>query len=154
MNKKCVANFFTPLLPGEVSLLTYHVHCPQFHLQAEAAALLVCFAKGSCIAQREDVAQFPRGSWKLDKFQWFKPATKTKSLQIHLLGDIARQLVISVWASVLFDEAPWFSNAIGSMIFWFPWEYLNTLKVFNTHFCFQAVCWNEWEALVFVNRRA
>ena len=57
---------------------------------------MVCFAKGSCIGRRVDVAETPRGAWNLSKFQWFKPAMKTKSLQIHLLGDIARQLVISV----------------------------------------------------------
>jgi hypothetical protein len=42
------------------------------------------------------VAETPRGAWNLSKFQWFKPAMKTKSLQIHLLGDIAKQLATSV----------------------------------------------------------
>ena len=62
----------------------------------EAAALLVCFARGSCVARRADMAAPSRGLWNLSKIHWYKPAATTKSLQIHLVGDVARPLGVKV----------------------------------------------------------
>jgi len=62
-------------------------------LCSEAAAFLICFAKGLCVARRKDVETGSRVHWNLEKFWWLKPAIRAKTLRIHLVGSVARLLV-------------------------------------------------------------
>ena len=62
---------------GVAERLSYHAFAYLFvflrivHDLAEAAAMLMCFAKGLCVASRASVEKPTRSQWPLDEFLWF-----------------------------------------------------------------------------------